>query len=33
MVEAVLTKIETEFDESTSDYDGDLVKLYKRVRK
>lgn len=33
LVEAVLTAIEAEFDSATSDYDGDLQRLYKRVAK
>ena len=32
LVEAVLTDIESSFDSEASDYDGDLLKLYKRVQ-
>ena len=33
LVEAVLSAIEKEFDSNAPDYDGDLLKLYKRVQK
>jgi len=33
LVEAILTEIEKGLDESAPEYDGDLVKLYKRVAK
>lgn len=33
LVEAILTEIEKELDASAPEYDGDLVKLYKRVAK
>lgn len=32
LVEAVLTDIESSFDSEAPDYDGDLLKLYKRVQ-
>jgi len=33
LVEAILTEIEKDLDTSAPEYDGDLVKLYKRVAK
>lgn len=33
LVEAVLTEIEKSLDSETPEYDGDLIKLYKRVAK
>lgn len=33
LIEAVLIGIEKDIDKSAPDYDGDLVKLYKRVQK
>jgi hypothetical protein len=33
LVEAVLTAIESEFDPSPAEYDGDLQRLYKRVAR
>ena len=33
LVEAVLIGIEKEFDQSAPDYDGDLIRLYRRVQR
>ncbi len=33
LLEAVLTEIERQFDSAAPEYDGDLVKLYRRVQK
>ncbi len=33
LLEAVLTEIEKQFDSTPPEYDGDMIKLYKRIQK